>query len=191
MTPDLLALQELDVEMERSGHTDQPRVLGDLIDIRIHFFPTLTTAGGEYGIGLAARDELRCSVEALPRVDGDEARIVIIARWREINIVATHLSRSDEARALQTEALAAITRDLAGPTIVMGDLNQPAHQLDPLQAVGFSVARPRVPLRWWLRPHPKVDHILVRGGLKAHRARLVPTNASDHSALVARLRRGT
>jgi endonuclease/exonuclease/phosphatase family metal-dependent hydrolase len=185
MAPDLIALQELDVNMDRSGHVDQPSALGELIGMTVHFFPALTFGGGEYGIGLAARDELRCNFEELPRLGDEERRIVIVARWRDLNVVTTHLARSDDARAGQTKALAAMASDLLGPTIVLGDLNQPARHLGPLEAAGFSVARPSAPLTWWLRPHPKVDHILVGDGLRSRRARLWPTKASDHSALVA------
>lgn len=185
MAPDLIALQELDVNLDRSARTDQPRVLGELIGMEIHFFPSLTFGGGEYGIGLAARDDMSCTFEALPRARDEEQRIVIVARWNDINVVATHLSRSAEARYTQTEFLASLGTGLEGPTIVAGDMNQAARDLHALSAAGFSVARPQVPLKWWLRPTPRVDHILLRGGLKTTRSRLVPTRVSDHSALVA------
>lgn len=191
IAPDLLALQELDVGMHRSGSVDQPSVLGELIGMTIHFFPTLSSDGGRYGIGLAARDQMECTFEKLPGFHDDEPRIAIVARWREIDVVATHLSRADEARTLQTKAIAGMARDLPGATIVMGDLNQPARHLEPLTATGLSVARPRASLAWWLRPRPRVDHILVSSGLTARGARLVPTRASDHSAVVADVTRGT
>lgn len=185
MAPDLIALQELDVNLERSGRTDQPRVLGEMIGMEIHFFPTLTFGGGEYGIGLAARDEMSCTFEELPRVRAEEPRIAIVGQWNGINVVATHLSPVAEARYAQTELLASICARLEGQTIVLGDMNQPARDLHALTATGFSVAKPRVPLKWWLRPTSRVDHILVRDGLEITRARLVPTRSSDHSALVA------
>jgi len=187
MQPDLVALQELDVEMGRSGGIDQPRVLGGAIGMEVHFFPTLTVGDAQYGIGLAARDELWCNFEELPRVGEDERRIVVIARWRDLTVVSTHLSRVAEARALQTGALAKIAGEQDGPTIVLGDLNQTAGELTSMMNVGFKRARPRTPLRWWLRPHPKVDHILVKPPLSARRARLVPTRWSDHSAVVAEI----
>ena len=192
MAPDLLALQELDVGMQRTGRMDQPDALGELIGMSVHFFPTLESHdGGRYGIAVAARDHLECKVEQLPGADQDEPRIAIVARWRETNVIATHLSRSDEARALQTKALVEIAGRFSGPTIVIGDLNQPTRHLGPLTAAGFSGVRPRVPLGWWLRPHPRVDHILVSSGLATSGARLVPTWASDHSAVVADVTRGT
>ena len=185
MAPGLIALQELDVNLERSGRTDQPRMLGELIGMEIHFFPTLTFGGGEYGIGLAARGEMSCVVEELPRARDEEPRIAIVARWNDVNIITTHLSRSAKARYAQTEFLASICAHLDGPTIVLGDMNQRARDLHALAATGFSVASAHVPLKWWLRPTPRVDHILVRDGLETSRTRLVPTRASDHSALVA------
>ena len=185
MAPDLLAVQELDVNLERSDRTDQARVLGELIGMEVHFFPTLTFGGGEYGIGLAARDAMSCTFEELPRVRDEEPRIAIVARWNDVNIVATHLSPFPQARYAQTELLASICARLEGPTIVLGDLNQPARDLHALTGSGFEVAKPRVPLKWWLRPTRRIDHILVRDGLEASRARLVPTRVSDHSAVVA------
>ena len=185
MTPDLIALQELDGNLERSGWTDQARVLGELIGMEIHFFPTLTFGGGEYGIGLAARGEIGCTVEELPHARDEERRAAIVARWNDINVVATHLSRSTEARHVQTQFLASLGTRLEGPTIVLGDMNQRTRDLTAFTTMGFSVANPRVPFKWWLRPTPRVDHILVHDGLETSRARLVPTRASDHSALVA------
>ena len=185
--PDVIALQELDVDMERSNRIDQPRVLGEAIGMEVHFFPTLTVGDAQYGIGLAARDELWCNFEELPRVGSDERRIAVIARWRDLNVVTAHLSRMAEARALQTEALGKIAADLDGPAIVLGDLNQRGRELMSLTKLGFRRARPRTPLKWWLRPHPRVDHIFVRPPLSARRARLVPTRWSDHSAVVAEI----
>lgn len=187
MAPDLIALQELDVELDRSGRIDQPLSLGAAIGMEVHFFPTLTVGEGQYGIGLAAGDELWCNFEELPRIGDDERRIAVIARWRDMNVVTAHLSRVPRARALQTQALAKIAGELDGPTIVLGDLNQPARDLMPLAKLGFRRARPLIPLRWWLRPHPRVDHILLRPPLVARRARLVPTRWSDHSAVIAEI----
>lgn len=184
MDPDLIALQELDVYMDRSGRVDQPSELAEMIGMEVHFFPTLTNDGAQYGIGLAARRDLHCNFEELPRQGMEERRIAITARWAGIDVVTAHLSREEGSRRLQMEALTAIARRFDGPTILLGDLNQPRRHLHALTGVDLVPVRPHVPLRWWTRPHPRVDHILVRG-LHARRARLVPTRASDHSGLVA------
>lgn len=185
LRPDLLALQEVDVRIERSGGADQAGELAALLDMDVRFAPAIAMGEGEYGIAIAARgDQLRCVREPLPRVGAEEPRIALAARWRGISVVTSHLSRNARARVRQTEALAALVTRMGPPALVIGDLNQPARDLRALREAGLRTPRVRKPLRWWFGRGFQIDHVLAGRELAFVRARLVATDVSDHPALV-------
>lgn len=188
-TADLVALQELDRFMDRSDRLDQPLELARLLDMEVTFFPTLRRGDGEYGIGIAARRETLADARyvPLPRVDIEEPRGAIVAMWNGIGVVCTHLSTAAGPLRVQTGALAAIARGLDAPTLVLGDLNQPARGLTPFTRFGYRGAfgHRTLPRRF---PKRQIDHILVSPGLEITRSWTIPTQASDHLPLLADLR---
>jgi endonuclease/exonuclease/phosphatase family metal-dependent hydrolase len=159
--------------------------------MEVHFFPALEIGEGKYGIALATRDRIDTSVEELPRLGQEEPRVAVVARWREITVVTTHLSRDPEARRAQTEALAAIVTGERRPWVVLGDLNQSSADLHALIDVGLVRAEPRRSLLARLSPTRGIDHILVSSELEARGGRIVPTFASDHFPVYADLGRPT
>ncbi|MDP9227181.1 MAG: endonuclease/exonuclease/phosphatase family protein [Actinomycetota bacterium] len=181
----VVALQELDQGMARSGRVDQPRVLEELTGMTIRFFPTLRRGQGRFGVGVATRGPIEARLEQLPRSAGEEPRGVIVARWQGISVLATHLSRQAGPRAAQTRALAATAAERPPPVIVMGDLNQRADALGPLVEVGFSF--PASPEATFGRgpTRRQIDFVLAGPGVKVTAWSAIPSNASDHRALVA------
>lgn len=185
--PDVIALQELDRDMERSGHADQPAELGRLLGLDLRFFPTLSRGGGEYGLGIAAAPTLAdARFIGLPRIDKEEPRGAVTAAWLGLHVVATHLSTGRRARPVQLAALAAIARGIEGPVVVMGDLNAGARSLGVFRSLGFRGAfgHPTLPGRL---PRRQIDHILVSPGVELLRSWTIKTDASDHFPLVADL----
>lgn len=183
---DLIALQELDVGLRRSRNVDQPAELADLLGMHVYFAPALHLDGGEYGIALVSRDEFRGAVERLPRVKDEEPRVAIVAGWRQIGIVTTHLSRSAESRGIQTAKLADLIGKLGTPAIILGDLNQTAKALGPLTGAGLTpVKAPKGPLQ--VLPRRQIDHILITKDMTVTKAWTVPTSVSDHVPLVAEI----
>jgi endonuclease/exonuclease/phosphatase family metal-dependent hydrolase len=188
-SPDLVALQEVDRGLRRSGRVDQPRALGELTGMEVSFWPTLARAGGHYGIALAARGGLEARYEPLPRAtDEEEPRGAIVARWRGMTVVATHLSLKRESRATQIEAVAELAASGPQPALVMGDLNQSSAALEPLLERGFHGGNDRHPtLRSWRIRH--IDHVLAGPGLTVARTWIVDLEASDHRLLAAEIER--
>ena len=186
LSADLIALQELDRNLPRSGGIDQPRELARLLDVEVAFFPTISRGDGDYGLAVAGRPSpSTASYLALPQLGKEEPRGVVTARWEGLEVVCTHLSTAAEARRIQTSALAAIAARAEGPVAVLGDLNQGARALRPLTVQGFRGAfRHRTLPRARLRP--QIDHILVRDAT-LRRSWTVPTTASDHLPLVAEI----
>jgi endonuclease/exonuclease/phosphatase family metal-dependent hydrolase len=187
MGADVVALQELDRGLPRSGMVDQPAELAAKLGMEVTFYPTLQRSEGEYGIGVAARrglDEVRYI--PLPQADDEEKRGAIVAEFDPLRIVATHLSTARSARRLQLGALHDLVRAWTGPTVLLGDLNTPAGGLRGLLSEGWEGAfGHRTLLRRIGRR--QIDHVLVTRGVRILRAWTIRTQASDHLPLIADL----
>ena len=184
---DLIALQELDVHARRSKNVDQPAELADLLNMHVYFAPTLSLDHGQYGIALAGRKPFKATVQMLPRLVDEEPRAAIIASWKGLAVVTTHLSRSAAARKPQTEALGSLVTELGPPALVLGDLNQRARDLGPLRSAGLTAVKAASGLRGRLPGGFQIDHILHTPDVIVSGARAVPTNVSDHHALLAEI----
>lgn len=180
--PDVVALQELDRGMERSGRLDQPSIFERVTGMKVAFFPTLTRDGGEYGIGVAARAELDAEFAFLPRVSEEEPRGLITGRTGGVTILATHLSRSKPARRLQIAEIAVRGRGSAR-VVVLGDFNAPPRELAPLRDAGLHV--PSGPATLGRR---RIDYIAAAPDIAVERVWTAPAPASDHDLLAASLR---
>ena len=181
---EVVALQELDMALERTGFTNQPGELAAATGLTVEFHSLLQRGDGHYGIALAAPGRLDSTKVTLPRLANEEPRGAVVARWKGVSVVGTHLSRSRSARAAQVEALARLAARLDPPVVIMGDLNQSLAGLGPLAGAGF-----RGPRRPWSPPSRSIDHILAGPGLRIARQETLKTRASDHPALVADLER--
>lgn len=180
---ELVALQELDRGMARSGKVDQPAELARLTGMRIEFFPTLVRGGGEYGIAVATRGGGKFEFHSLPRLGDEEPRGYVLGRWEGMTVVATHLSLQREPRDVQTGAIVRAVASLEGPFVLLGDLNQSAWRL-------WRAARGRFPVRLWpartmARRWSQRDHVVAGGGARIMDRSVVRTHASDHYALAA------
>jgi endonuclease/exonuclease/phosphatase family metal-dependent hydrolase len=213
---DLVALQEVDREQERSGRVDQARALGEALGMRWRYAPALLgpaqragawrraepgadPGGPAYGIALLSRPALE-AVEtlALPRPHGrGEPRVAMVARVpvgeRRLSVAATHLSFQPRHAVAQLRAL---QRHLAGapaPRLLLGDLNL---WLPVVRLVSLPGWRPLV-RGGTFRNHPpgsalptvQIDHVLATaaGDLRVRRTRIAAGPVSDHRAAVVDL----
>lgn len=115
---DLLAVQEVDRFVRRSGGVDQFKELLSLGDG--YFFKALNFQGGAYGQALLYRDLAppRTETISLPRQEREEQRVASRAEFADFSLVATHL---DCHRA---RAQANLTRLLTLPaSLIVGDFN--------------------------------------------------------------------
>ena len=184
--PQLIALQELDRGLERSGRVDQPAAIEKATGLTVRFRPTVTKpGGGEYGIALASSEPLDDDFIELPRRSDEEPRGAIVALWRGVLVVATHLSTDRAARGGQVRALASRIEGRDGPVLLLGDLNDRGPGLRPLRRAGLVFSRQSGRrLRWpgWAQP---IDHIASGRGIKIEAPRTIITAASDHAPLYA------
>jgi endonuclease/exonuclease/phosphatase family metal-dependent hydrolase len=183
--PDLLALQEVDVGMRRSGRVDQAAALGELTGLRISFRPTLSRGEGRFGLAIGAAAELEPRLELLPRLEEDEERRgALVVTWGGRVVIATHLSLRARTRAEQTRAVADMARRY-GAVIVMGDLNQQEGGLGALFEAGFDPGPDRPTTLRTRLGRRRFDFVLAGGGARVRAAAAVDLGASDHSLVVA------
>ena len=140
--PDVVAVQELDRFWHRSGDSDQPARLAELLGMNYVFAPNLT--GGpdadsdrdhEYGIGtFTPHPIVQNRHSLLPIEDGWEPRgalgtTIDVPHIGTVTVINAHLQsdslgRSARAQRVdQAQVVAATAEKAGGPTVVMGDFN--------------------------------------------------------------------
>jgi endonuclease/exonuclease/phosphatase family metal-dependent hydrolase len=217
---DLVALQEIDRDQQRSGRLHQAMALGEALGMSWRFAPALLgpaerperwrrvepgddPGGPAYGIALLSRLELGAvETVALPRPEGrGEPRVALLARVRagdrRLSVAATHLSfvPRDGVRQLRW-----LQRHLAGrpaPRLLLGDLNL---WLPLVRVVSLPGWRPLVRGSTFPNHAPgsprrtiQIDHVLAAGAgadLRVRRTRIAAAPVSDHRAAVVDLEVG-
>ncbi len=126
---DLIGLQEVDREAERSGSVDQAAELGRLLDMTPLFGAFMEYQGGQYGMAILSGLPLERSWEIeLPQ--GQEPRIalaaeVVLPEGDTIVAVNVHFDWIDDDvdRFRQASALSRVLDTLPHPWILLGDFN--------------------------------------------------------------------
>ncbi|MDL2265859.1 metallophosphoesterase [Parabacteroides sp. OttesenSCG-928-G07] len=122
LTPNLVALQEIDSMANRTGQRDILRDLAEKTLMHRLYAPAIDFDGGKYGVGILSKEKPQRS-EYLPLPGREEQRVLLIAEFDRYILACTHLSLTEEDRM----ASLAIIRDKAEkaskPFILAGDLN--------------------------------------------------------------------
>lgn len=128
LAPDLVALQEVDSSVERTGGIDQARRLGELTGMHAVFGDFMEYQGGHYGMAILSRYPIVGSQNhRLP--PGEEPRSALAARvrvddsGREIVFVGIHLYNTLEERLCQAKRVLDAMADETAPVILAGDFN--------------------------------------------------------------------
>jgi endonuclease/exonuclease/phosphatase family metal-dependent hydrolase len=188
---DVLALQEVDVGVPRSGRTDQVAVVAAATGLTGAFGRAARVGGiGKYGNALLSSAPLTdVSVEPLPKaVRNHEPRAVLLATTHGCTVAATHLSihRPEVHEQLQVVVDALVRRADGGPCLLVGDLNLLPEEVEPVvAAAGLRLAPWEQPTFPNHEPRIRIDHVAVGGpGVAVASVDVVPTASSDHCALV-------
>ena len=193
--PDVVALQEVDVDADRSGNVDQPHRLSQLTGMASLFRTAIQfSSGGYYGVALLSRHPILTS-ERVALTSVGEQRILAIVDVeigsRVVPIAVTHLGLQEAERVTQAqEILAHIDSQW---TILMGDLNaKPTAScigvLTDVLTDAFASLQPEsdyytMPAD---EPRSRIDFILTGSAYGAPYGCHVPvTTASDHRPVVA------
>jgi len=204
---DLLAVQEVDRHLTRSGRADQPAVIAQAMgagwfwsyapamvgdDLRPLSGPD--PGGPAYGNLLVSRLPLeRVDHLRFPPAGGDEQRTAILGTIRvgsrPVTVAAGHLSMRQGHNVRQLRALQGLAASRVAPRLLVGDLNLPSSVLVVASRRGWpETGRGRT----WPNSAPaqQLDHVLRNdpaGVIRPRGARVVFAPVSDHRALVVEL----
>lgn len=205
LSPDVIALQEVDVCRARSGCVDQARAIADALEMELHFHAAIETTGEKYGNAILSRFPMMLRYAALlPGQHGRrEPRGALWASLdlgeQAVDIVTTHLGLGTQERQLQMDELLGphwLGHPHRNPRCVFcGDFNSsPRSRVYKRVANRFTDAqlaiKGRRPGGTWFSPFPlaRLDHVFVSAGLAVTDARVAATRlarvASDHLPLV-------
>jgi len=204
--PDLVGLQEVDRGVTRTQRIDEIAELAKLTRMDYAFAFNLRYQGGQYGVAILSRFPIMATDHRLYQNTREAerrgfVRAEVIVRGCVLNFVTTHLDyQYDDGRLFETQQLLNALKDVKGPLIVVGDFNDvPAGRAYQLMRYQFGDA--------WIesrstddgfsyptdKPSKRIDYIFFRSTdrVRAKRAWIVDTQASDHVPVVADLEIGS
>lgn len=196
--PDLVALQEVDNQTQRTGQVDQAAELGRLTGLHAVFGKAFDFSGGQYGAAILSRWPFeRTEARVLPGSEGHEIRPALTAWVKaggsgpDVTLVSTHLDHQSEQERL-TQArrlLELLAEDDGKPIVLAGDFNavasSPVMKLFGADWLNPSASEPRftIPSE---KPSRQIDFVLVHPAKRWRviRTEVLQSNASDHCALL-------
>lgn len=207
LKPDLVALQEVDVGVLRSGRVHQVRQLGKLTNMASRYGPTQHYQGGLYGNAILTRlPILDVAIHPLPYTEATDelttyprgaiALTVQRTDGSPLRFISTHFQHNLEpdriAQATRINELFASDNTTPSiPTILAGDMNakpdsEPMQIL--LQSWTNAINTPALPTAPSNAPRSRIDYILYQPGptLKATQTQVInEPMASDHLPVFA------
>ncbi len=205
LKPDLVALQEVDVGVERSGRIHEAQQLGQLTNMAVRYGPTQHYQGGLYGNAVLTRlPILDVLIQPLPYTESTAERttyprgaIAVTVRGpnkQPLRFVSTHFQHNvEEDRVAEAHAINNLFAGDADhiPTILAGDMNA-APDTEPVtilqQRWTNAIDDQAAPSAPSAKPRTRIDYIFFR---PTSRFRIVETRvvdepmASDHCPVFA------
>ncbi len=203
--PDLVALQEIDVWVKRSGRVHQIQQLAKLTGMQARFGPTQHYEGGLFGNGVLTRlPILDVLIQPLPytestpeKVTYPRAAIAVTVRLADgspLRFISTHFQHNVPADRV-AEAIA-INKHFAKPNditpaILAGDMNA-TPDAEPIQELNKkwtnAIDKGASPSAPSPKPRSRIDYIFYRNApkLKLKQSEVIPEKmASDHRPVFA------
>lgn len=195
---EVVALQEVDVGVRRSGRVHQPEWFGERLGMQPAFGSFMDYQGGRYGMAILSRWPLVATRE-LRLPDGNEPRVALVADLRRpdgevLTVVNVHFDwvADDRLRFAQAEVVAKFVAALPNPYVVLGDCNDgPDSRTVQLFAErARNAAKPAAAAATFPSPAPlqEIDFVFA-GPDRAWRAAsaevVAESVASDHRPVVA------
>ena len=196
--PDLVALQEVDVNCTRSGNIDIAAELGRLLKMEHRFSKSIDLQGGEYGVAVLSRLPVIKAIRHVLPGEGEprtalEVQVNGGSFGDVISFVSIHNDwQKEETRVMQVGAILAALKETTHPVILAGDFNGETDDA----SVQLIAQKP-----WQLLdkkgektcpsdvPKVEIDFFAIRGfGALESKCRVIEEKvASDHRPIVAEL----
>ena len=210
-SPDIIALQELDVGRARTGRVDQADLISQYLQMDYHFLPTIRVRKGLYGNAVLTHFPMRpVKADKLPGLPGKpqlEPRgglwVAIDADGIEIQFINTHLGLRPKERHAQAETLLGSDwlshPNCREPTILCGDFNAlPSSRVwrrlcTLLRDTQVELANhcPKKTL-FGRFPFARIDHVFIDSSIEVIGIEVPNTEltsvASDHLPLIVEVR---
>ncbi|MFV0607131.1 MAG: endonuclease/exonuclease/phosphatase family protein [Niabella sp.] len=203
-TPDIVALQEVDVNINRSGNINEAKLLAEKSGYPyFHFSKAIDYDGGDYGVAIMSKYPLSdIKTYNLPTVEGTngEPRVLSLATVtlpgdKKIKFGCTHLDaqRKDINRLAQIKKITEITSGITLPMIIAGDFNDTENSatiqlLKKIFTITCTTCAPTIPE---VNPVKTIDFVAYKPAdfftVSEHKVIDEPY-ASDHLPVVATLR---
>lgn len=197
---DLVALQEVDERVARSGGFDQAADLGLRLGLEHAFGPFMDHEGGRYGMAILSRYPI-VRAWTIPLPLGNEPRVALAAEiagptGETFVAVNVHFDWVDDDafRFAQASALAQALDVLARPYVLLGDFNDGpgSRTLELFHARAVEAEKPAAERATFPSPAPtqEIDFVFAapRAAWQVGPARVVDEReASDHRPVAARL----
>ena len=203
--PDLVALQEVDVGVQRSGRIHEAQLLGELTGMAVRFGPTQHYEGGLFGNAVLTRFPiLDVVIQPLPYTESTpelvtypRAAIAVTVRGpndKPLRFISTHFQHNvADDRVAEAKAINSLfaSDDASMPTILAGDMNA-TPDAEPIQILleRWSNASddPPSPSAPSINPRSRIDYIFYRPASHfrvTHATVIEETMASDHRPVLA------
>ncbi|WP_417392858.1 endonuclease/exonuclease/phosphatase family protein [Gimesia sp.] len=176
--PDLVALQEVDVGVKRSGRVHEAQRLAELTGLAVRFGPTQHYEGGLFGNAVLTRlPILDVMIQPLPYTESTpqlvtypRGAVIVTVRGQNgkpLRFISTHFQhnlpedRIEEAKAINR----LFTSDSETPTILAGDMNA-TPDAEPIQILleqwTNAIDEKATPTAPSTRPRSRIDYIFFR-----------------------------
>ncbi len=203
--PDLVALQEVDVGVKRSGRIHEAQLLGELTGMAVQYGPTQHYEGGLFGNAVLSRlPVLDVLIQPLPYTEATpelvtypRGAIAVTVRGpndKPLRFISTHFQHNvAEDRVAEAKAINELfaSEDASIPTILAGDMNA-TPDAEPIQILlerwENATDDPPSPSAPSVKPRSRIDYIFYRPatGFRVTDAKVIDeAMASDHRPVQA------
>lgn len=143
ISPDIVALQELDSATNRSNGIVVLNELSSHTNMYKTYSASILYQGGKYGIGILSKVKpLNWKIIALP--GREEKRSMLIAEFQDYIFCCTHLSLNEEDRVASVGIINEALKGISKPVFLAGDFN----------SVSGSVVIKNVENKWYMLNNP-------------------------------------
>lgn len=207
---DIIALQEVDKLVKRTGRIDQPKTIARSLGMYYVFRKHFSYQGGEFGLALFSRYK----IDHVERVRVQRSNLVLLKAQvhtpeHPVTVIVAHFhptnpldktntkKENDAARLREAKRAFEIATIYDTPFMIMGDFNansgSPAYGLFAEKFQDCCQVSGGLWNKTWPANFPvtRIDYIWVSLHFRVLRCRTLESNASDHLPVVAEIQQMT
>jgi endonuclease/exonuclease/phosphatase family metal-dependent hydrolase len=198
---DVITLQEVDDQTERTSGVDQVAVLAGLLGYQGVHGPHRPYQGGYYGNAILTRLPIRSErIHVIPPASGSalavhEVEVVLEGSAAgTLSVVSVHLAGAEAERMAQADSITSYFGRRTAPVVLAGDFNgRPGSPVLNRLAQDWTIAEKEGPRFTYPSdvPDREIDFVMVRSSDDIHvlnHTVIAEPMASDHRPLLAELR---